>query len=236
VKRALTCVRVVTFFGNFIGAALSAYFFGILSGLVTAEPLRTYASDMAYAKIELIGWGEVLLRGIACNWLVCLAIWFSIASEDIISKIVGIWWPVSAFVVSGFEHVIANMFFCPIGLMAGANTTFWRFLGFNLVPSMIGNFIGGAFFCGFLNWWVYGRVVDDARLKTIDDKLAKREAAPKTPYAKTPAHAKTPAKTTGGKVTFAEPSEPIAVTSQTLRGLEIVSVGSTPKADVAITV
>ena len=40
---------------------------------------------------------------------VCLAVWLAIAGKDSISKIFGIYFPILAFVASGFEHSIANV-------------------------------------------------------------------------------------------------------------------------------
>ncbi len=106
-------------------------------------------------------------RGILCNMLVCLAIWFAAASEDTIGKIFAIFFPIMAFVTSGFEHSIANMFFVPIGILVhdfggvgasviGVNNLNWgSFLINNLLPVTIGNIVGGVVFIAFLYWMVY---------------------------------------------------------------------------------
>jgi hypothetical protein len=36
-------------------------------------------------------WGAALVKGMMCNWLVCLAVWQATAAQDIIGKIVGIY-------------------------------------------------------------------------------------------------------------------------------------------------
>ncbi|KAG7406909.1 putative formate transporter [Fusarium oxysporum f. sp. rapae] len=51
-----------------------------------------------------------------CNWLVCLACFLSIQAKDLNSKVIGIWWPIFAFVSLGLDHVVANMFFIPLGI------------------------------------------------------------------------------------------------------------------------
>jgi len=61
-----------------------------------------------------------------------------------------------AFVTLGFEHSVANMFFVPAGIFNGANVTWVQFLINNLLPSTLGNIVGGAFFVGFVYWWLYG--------------------------------------------------------------------------------
>ncbi len=66
------------------------------------------ALNTAVAKVNL-SFGEAFFRGIGCNWLVSLAVWLAFAGKDTISKIFGIYFPIMAFVASGFEHSVANM-------------------------------------------------------------------------------------------------------------------------------
>jgi len=81
---------------------------GLFGGGVGAK-----AVSIAKAKVELTFWAA-LLRGILCNWLVCMAVWLALASKEMIGKIFGIFFPIMAFVTMGFEHSVANMFFIPI--------------------------------------------------------------------------------------------------------------------------
>lgn len=59
---------------------------------------------------------QIFLRAIGCNWLVCLACYQGIMAKDITSKVAGVWWPIFAFMTLGLDHVVANMFFVPLGL------------------------------------------------------------------------------------------------------------------------
>mgnify|MGYP000903911763 FL=1 len=99
---------------------------------------------------------QVFWRAIGCNWLVCLAVYLAIASDDIIGKILGIWFPIFAFVAIGFEHVVANMFFIPVGIFLGG-VSWSQFFVNNMVPATIGNIIGGAIFVAVIYWWTYLR-------------------------------------------------------------------------------
>jgi formate transporter len=56
------------------------------------------------------------------------------------------WFPIMAFVSSGFEHSVANMYFIPTGIMLGANVTWAQFVQWNLIPVTIGNIVGGFIF------------------------------------------------------------------------------------------
>ena len=96
-------------------------------------------------------------RAIGCNWLVCCAVYLANAADDIISKIVGIWFPIMAFVCIGFEHSVANMFFIPLGIFLGAEVTWAQFFINNLIPVTLGNIVGGAVFVAMAYWFVYLR-------------------------------------------------------------------------------
>ncbi len=158
---------VVVYIGNFVGSiVLVLIVFGGFYATMNAAsptPMATLALNTASAKVNLT-FTEALLRGILCNWLVCLAVWMAAASKDTIGKIFGIFFPIMAFVAMGFEHSVANMYFIPMGLLlkgvagvanTNANLTWAGFLGNNLLPVTIGNIIGGALFVGVLYWYTY---------------------------------------------------------------------------------
>lgn len=89
-----------------------------------------------------------LCKGILCNWLVCLAVWQGNMARDLTGKFIGVFLPNSAFVSMGFEHCIANMFLVPLSMCLGSGISVGTFVGKNLVPSTIGNLIGGSVFVG----------------------------------------------------------------------------------------
>lgn len=163
----------VVYIANFIGSILLVFII-FYSGLWKTNNfgVGTKALLIANSKVNL-SFLEALCRGIACNWLVCLAVWLALAGKDIVSKILGIYFPIMAFVASGFEHSIANMYFIPMGMflkgvpevmtavgnISVQNLTWYGFLVKNLVPVTIGNIIGGAFFTGTLYWFTYHKGV-----------------------------------------------------------------------------
>ena len=139
------------FTGNLIGAlsvALLMYLSGLLEGLKGDA-----ARGIAEAKVAL-GPMEAFTRGILCNMLVCLAVWVSFAARGVADKILGIVFPISAFVLLGYEHSIANMYLIPMGWALGANVTMASFLG-NLVPVTLGNIVGGAGGVALTYWLAY---------------------------------------------------------------------------------
>ncbi len=163
---------IIVYLANFAGSLLLA---GIMYGtklwLVGNAEVGTtigaQALKIANAKVNL-SFFPALLRGIGCNWLVCLAVWMALSSRDVTGKIFGIFFPIMAFVAMGYEHCVANMYFIPMGLFlkgttvaAGmdlANLTWWGGLIVkNLIPVTIGNIIGGSLFVALLYWSVYQR-------------------------------------------------------------------------------
>ena len=104
-----------------------------------------------------LSWGEAFVRGVGANWFVCLAIWLATAADTMSGKMMGLWCPVMAFVVMGFEHSIANMYYIPTGMMYGAEVSLSQLLLDNLLPVTLGNIVGGALFVGALYGRIYGR-------------------------------------------------------------------------------
>lgn len=134
------------YLGNFAGAILLALVMfgtGLLGTSEAPSPVGEAAARIATLKLE-IPFGQALLRGVLCNILVCLAVVLAISSRTTVGKILGIYFPIMTFVLCGFEHSIANMYFLPVGLLVEGKflSGFTSIFG-NLVPVTIGNVIGG---------------------------------------------------------------------------------------------
>ncbi len=140
--------------GNFVGALFVAYFMAYLTGLFESSPWNESSFAIADAKIGNPFY-KTFLKGVGANWLVALAMWLSFASKDVVGKIVAIWFPVMAFVAMGFEHSVANMFFIPVAMFYGAPVSWSEFFVSNLIPSTLGNIVGGGGMVGLLYWRVY---------------------------------------------------------------------------------
>jgi len=164
----------IVYVGNFIGAVGTA---GIvfLSGqyLSGKGSVAGVALTIATNKVSL-SFEHGLFLGILCNVLVCLAVWLAYGARTTADKIMAIVFPVSAFVVAGFEHSVANMYFIPLGLFikAWAPEAMWTQIGAtsvnyaaltwaglvdNLIPVTLGNIIGGGGLVGLVYWLVYLR-------------------------------------------------------------------------------
>lgn len=159
--------------GNFIGGLFLVwmmYSSGIWDG--HGSQIGAHAVSIAYKKTHLT-FLEAFVRGIGCNWLVCLAAVIVVAGQDTMGKIIGAWFPVMVFIASGFEHCIANMFIIPAGIVASlepavadvvmSNHPTWElsslnvytFVVHNLIPVTLGNIVSGAGLVGGIYWYLY---------------------------------------------------------------------------------
>ncbi|KAJ3724597.1 Formate/nitrite transporter [Lentinula raphanica] len=137
--------NIVVTFGNLVG---SLFFGAILvkySGVVSTAPYNTYIVEFAMKKASEPEWHQIFLRGIGCNWLVCIAVWQAAGARDTISKIFAIWIPIWVFVACSYDHVVANMFSVPLGIMFGADLTVAEYIRKSLIAAYLGNIIGALF-------------------------------------------------------------------------------------------
>ncbi|ESK97153.1 formate nitrite [Moniliophthora roreri MCA 2997] len=133
---------LIVTFGNLVGSLFFAAILVRYSGIVSAEPYHTSIQMFAIHKAADPEWHQIFLRGIGCNWLVCIAVWQAAGAKDTISKIFAIWIPIWVFVACGFDHVVANMFSIPLGIMFGADLTVAEYIRKSFIASYIGNIVG----------------------------------------------------------------------------------------------
>jgi len=170
---------VFVYIGNIIGSIFWAYLMANgpyvsfdAAGAATVTAFGSRAIAIAGAKVSYVGmmgmW-SAFLKGIGCNYLVNLAILLGICSDDMVGKFFGIWFPIMAFVSSGLEHSVANMYFIPAGIFtqgfitdptkinAGINwVTMWTN---NVIIVTLGNIVGALFFVGILYWVAFRKEI-----------------------------------------------------------------------------
>jgi len=159
---------LVVFVGNLVGSLIMvgilyfANYAGNNGGAVGNAMITVAASKIDQA------WGVLCLKGLMCNFLVCLAVWISFGARTIVDKFFSVLLPIMAFVACGFEHCVANMFFLPMGLFmklsgfaytGAANIDALNLGGvlYNISAATVGNIIGGAIFVGILYWVAYAK-------------------------------------------------------------------------------
>lgn len=141
---------LIVYVGNFVGALIIA-FLAVYSDIFSA-----FSGTLAESVVSTAGnkasldFGAALIRGILCNLLVCIAVWLATAADTAHGKIISLFFPIMIFVLCGFEHSVANMYYIPAGLLASLKYGI-EFEGLsvasmfgNLIPVTIGNIIGGA--------------------------------------------------------------------------------------------
>jgi formate transporter len=168
---------LVVYIGNLIGAMLIAALVVFGHTFVKVVPdgaAGVAAIHTAVGKVNLT-FGDAFFRGILCNFLVCIAVWMSFAAKDVAGKVAGLFFPIMFFVLCGFEHSVANMYFIAAGLFANgtgaftdaitkafpkdnlASLTWGAFFIKNLLPVTLGNIVGGSGLVGLGYWFTYMR-------------------------------------------------------------------------------
>ena len=150
----------IVYAGNAVGALLVAVlllasgFPGMQDGSVGEFACSVASSKAALSPLVAFS------RGILCNVLVCLAVWMGSAGKTVCDKLAAAILPVVAFVVLGFEHSVANMFFLPLGMaieaMWGASSIALSGVLSNLLFVTLGHIVGGVAVAAAY-WFVYGR-------------------------------------------------------------------------------
>lgn len=166
-KRVVAKKLTMIWISNFIGAliiVLIVKFSGqqdISYGLLGAYTIKT-----AYSKVTLT-FVQAFFSGIGCNMIVCAAMLMAYSATDTTGKLLAAFFSIMAFVVSGFEHCIANMYYIPAGILALMNDSYKELametyhltaeqlevlsiqgLFMNLIPVTLGNIVGGMVFIG----------------------------------------------------------------------------------------
>ncbi len=163
-------VWVACYFGNLAGALFFSLLI-MLSGLFLSPDKSQLLMDVASYKMH----GhtlEIFFRAILCNWLVCLAIWLPMHVKGDVAKILLTVLLVFGFVISGYEHSIANMALFGIALMVPhpETITIWSAIH-NIIPVTIGNLIGGSIFVGAFYVYLNKKpVVKDK--KVLEDEVS----------------------------------------------------------------
>lgn len=172
---AMACLRGKVKVTKMIGILILVWITNLAGGLLMAL-LIAHSGQLAYSNnllgaftIKLavgkagIDFGTGVCSGILCNIFVCAAVLMAAMAKDMAGKIMAIFFPIMSFVIGGFEHCVANMYYIPAGIFAAGNATYaevaakeygttkdqlaslnWgTFFVNNELPVTIGNIIGG---------------------------------------------------------------------------------------------
>ena len=161
-------ILISVYLGNLLGGtllSLMVYYsgqFNYSNGLLGA-----YTIKVAVGKVGL-DFDTAIVSGILCNILVCVAVLMAGCAKDVTGKLLVAFFVIMLFVVSGFEHCVANMYYITAGLLAKMNPDYvavamkqyelsqvqidsLNLFGYyvkNLLPVTLGNIMGGTLFLG----------------------------------------------------------------------------------------
>ena len=161
----------LVYIGNFAGSLFIAWMmyhsglFNSSNGLLGGMTIKIAAGKTA------LPFHSAFILGLMCNWLVCLAVWVSYGARDLTGKALAVFFIICLFIISGFEHSVANMYYIPAGILAKQNPLWLAMSGLtaeqlavlnplnfllrNLLPVTLGNIAGGAGMVGVLYWLSY---------------------------------------------------------------------------------
>ena len=142
-------VWIMAYVGNLIGIlALCLLLAG--SG-ASSDLLSAYLSLCVPAKLAA-PWYMLLLRGVLCNFLVCVGVFAGFRLQSECGKVIAITLAITTFVLAGLEHSIANMaYFVLYALLVPGGASFA--LLWNLLWVTLGNLLGGAVLLGLPLWY-----------------------------------------------------------------------------------
>lgn len=157
---------VVVYLGNLLGSLLLVVIlffanYGGLNGGTVGDTMITVATAKVTQSADVL-----FMKGILCNFLVCLAVWISLGCRTVVDKFVTVLFPITAFVACGFEHCVANMFLLFMGFAmkvsgfaysgtADSSLLDLGGIGMNLGAVTLGNIVGGALLVGVMYWLAY---------------------------------------------------------------------------------
>jgi formate transporter len=129
---SLPCVSVNlawVFLGNLIGGCLYAWMYAAVqtqfhhvppTGVAALIVATAQAKTLGYSKLGAIGLGLSSLKGVLCNWMVCMGVVMGLTSRSTLDKITACWLPIFTFFALGYEHSVVNMLVIPAGMWMGA--------------------------------------------------------------------------------------------------------------------
>lgn len=157
---------LVSWWLNLVGNIFVCYVICHYSG-VTSQALTVAGSIEILETKASASFVETLLKGVAGNFFVCLAVYLQLMAKPLHVKFMLMLIPIFSFVSMGFTHSVADMYMIIVGLINGANvsvaTAAWKLF----LPGAIGNIIGGSFFGLVIPWYLHLYVVerDQRRLR-----------------------------------------------------------------------
>ena len=142
-------------FGVLIAISLTNMGKADVAGVAARIVAVAEAKTIGNAALGTAGMVSVFVKGVLCNWLVCLGVVMAMTSTSTIGKIAATWLPIFLFFALGFEHAVVNMFIIPTGMLLGAKVSVGDWWLWNQIPVTLGNLVGGFVFTGLALYATY---------------------------------------------------------------------------------
>ena len=141
-------IWIFAYIGNFIGIFLLTL---IIAGSGASRDLfAAYLAVVVPGKLAG-SWYALLLKGIMCNFLVCMGVYAGLKLKSESGKCIAILCVITTFVLAGFEHSVANMATFSLYALLVPNPNIGGIV-WNMIWVTIGNLIGGAVLLGLPVW------------------------------------------------------------------------------------
>lgn len=167
----------VSWWFNLLGNIFVCYIFCHYSHISTTKLFVTGSQDILMQKAEF-SFVETLIKGMAGNFFVCLAIYLQLMAKPLHVKFLMMALPIFTFVAMGFTHSVADMYMLVIGLINKApisvGTVAWKIF----LPGALGNMIGGSFFGVVIPWYLHIVVVERDQRQLNLPKFEVRDEQP----------------------------------------------------------
>ena len=186
--KVLSMIRIliVVFFSNLIGSLIIVFLVNLSGQLgYSNNLLGAFTIKVAMGKATM-DFSKAFTSGILCNVFVCGAVLMATAAKEDAGKIWAWFFPILVFVVSGFEHCVANMYYIPAGIIAKNNSVYaekamevygyteeqlaklnWKsFFIDSSIPVTLGNIVGGMVLIGVIFWLINGKNYDKNKKST----------------------------------------------------------------------
>lgn len=168
---------MVSFWVNLAGTVFVVYVICYCSGVFRQDVYVVGSISIAHSR-NSFSFAENLLKGVAGNFFVCLAVYLQIMVKPLHVKFLMIFLPIFTFVAMGFTHVVADMFLVPAGIFNDCGYGFGHYFWKIMLPGAIGNIIGGSFFGIVIPWFLHLYVIEHDMKKLKLPSYEERDEQP----------------------------------------------------------
>lgn len=145
---------IVSYWFNLVGCIFVSYVICHFSNL-SRDPAYVEASIKELMHLASLSFVERMIRGMAGNFFVDLAIFLQIKVDPLHVKLIVILLPIGTIASLGFTHCVADFYILISGLINKAPISVGKVAWKIMIPSFIGNIIGGCLTALVIFWYLH---------------------------------------------------------------------------------